>query len=95
MLTHNGQINTLKVSVDCHVVKKINPKPFKERSQENEMSQKTNTKISAPSLKSVWCIVSKLFAETQFYTALYGDAMVSCCSSNGLESTKHLDLSLR
>ena len=64
MLTHNGQVNTLRVSVDCHVVKKINPKPFKERSQENEMLQKTNTKISAPSLKSVWCIVTKLFAET-------------------------------
>ena len=29
------------------------------------MLQKTNKKITAPSLKSVWCIVSKLFAETR------------------------------
>ena len=68
MLTVNGQINTLRVSVDCHVVKNVKPKPFKERSQENEMLQKTNTKISAPSLNSVWGNTSLNFTELYMET---------------------------
>ena len=48
-------------SFHCHIAKKLNPKPFKERSQENKMLQKTNTKITAPSVKSVWCIVLQSF----------------------------------
>ena len=50
--------------------KKLNPKPFKERSQENDTLRKTNTKIAAPSLKSVWCIVSKLCAEGTYLSIL-------------------------
>ena len=57
------------MSVDYHVAKKINPKPFKGRSQENEMLQKTNTKY----LLQVSSLFGALFLSylpkhvTQFY----------------------------
>ena len=57
--------------------KKLNPKPFKERSQENETLRKTNPKIAASSLFGA-LFLSYLPKEHiyQFYRALYGDAML-------------------
>jgi len=58
---------------------KLNLKPFSEKTQENEILQKTHKYVTCPSLRSSLCgapFVS-YFPKSlmQFYRALYGDAM--------------------
>ena len=75
---HSGRLTKTEVlywyrkCFHCHTMKKMTLKLLHERSQENEMLQKTHKYTTYPSLRSVQHIVSQLF------TKMFRASLESC-----------------